>query len=151
VKAFQVSECNFKEAHADTTPGQCSTTQRRQLNFFKSAKAYQISESSFQGGTCRLNANSMQHKQAKAAQFQVSESNSSQGKHFKSTNEVPRRHMQLQGGACRFNANSMKHKSAKAAYCQRNATQVSEGSSTPAKCGTSQQKHFKSANAAHAD
>jgi hypothetical protein len=31
-KSFQVSECNFEAAHANSTPAQCSTSQRRQLN-----------------------------------------------------------------------------------------------------------------------
>jgi hypothetical protein len=54
-----------------------------------------------------FNASSTQHKSAKAAQFQDSESDSNQGKHLLSTDEASRRHMPAQR--------------------QRNAAQVSEG------------------------
>jgi hypothetical protein len=64
----------------------------------------------------------MQHKSAKAAQFQISQSNSSRRKHFKSANATWRRHMPTQ--------------------LQLNAVQVSEGSSPPTKCNTSQRRQL---------
>jgi hypothetical protein len=114
---LQSGTCRFKAAHAGLTPAQYSTSQRRQLT-----------------------ASEMQHKSAKAAQFQVSESISS-------------RRMQLQGDTCSFKAAnasftpvSMQHKSAKEAHRQRNAAQARESNSISS--NSSQRMHFKTANVA---
>jgi hypothetical protein len=56
---FQVSECNFEVAYADSTPAQCITSQRKQLQRHRNVT--QVSK----GSSTPVK---MQHKLAKAAQ-----------------------------------------------------------------------------------
>jgi hypothetical protein len=63
---FNSSEMMHKSTKAASTPAQCNTSQRRQLNF-KSTNAASRRHMHFQGGTCRLNTSSMQHKSTKCS------------------------------------------------------------------------------------